>query len=89
MAGLSEGSPAILWSIRITVNTYALQADDVGSTPIYSSNVPALTASLWQGMDNRCCSIWLMSSTKIEIKRAVSVQFRYIAPRRRHRTPRH
>lgn len=37
MAGLSEGSPAILWSIRITVNTSALQADDVGSIPIYSS----------------------------------------------------
>ena len=33
MAGLSEGSPAILCRYRITANTPPLQGGDAGSTP--------------------------------------------------------
>lgn len=39
MAGLSEGSPAILCRYRITANTPPLQGGDAGSTPATCSTV--------------------------------------------------
>lgn len=39
MAGLSEGSPAILCRYRITANTPPLQGGDAGSTPLLAPHV--------------------------------------------------